>query len=180
MRTATTFTNLHLEERKAPLPLYQIFLGDSLLTPLAICLWDFFSGDIYEFTPSGVGSIFASGLMGAWALAFNNAGDLFASDPNGNSIYEFTPEGVRSTFASGLDHPLGLAFQPVPELLAVGTNSVFQLTVSMPSPYHSTIIQASTDLVNWVNIYTNTPPFTSTDSMATNFPCRFYRALLGP
>ena len=34
----------------------------------------------------------------------------------------------------------------------------------MPSPYYSTIIQASTDLVNWVNIYTNTPPFTFTDS----------------
>ena len=50
----------------------------------------------------------------------------------------------------------------------------------MPSPYYSTIIQASNDLVNWVNIYTNTPPFTFTDSMATNFACRYYRAMLAP
>jgi hypothetical protein len=50
----------------------------------------------------------------------------------------------------------------------------------MPSPYQSTIIQGSTDMVNWTNIYTNTPPFTFTDSMATTLPCRFYRALLDP
>jgi hypothetical protein len=67
----------------------------------------------------------------------------------------------------------------VPELQAVGTNGVFQLTVSMPSPYISTIIQASTNLLNWVNIYTNTPPFSFTDPTAMT-GSRFYRALLGP
>jgi uncharacterized repeat protein (TIGR01451 family) len=42
-----------------------------------------------------------------------------------------------------------------------------------------TIIQASTNLVNWVNIYTNTPPFIYTDSYS--LPYRFYRAeLQGP
>jgi hypothetical protein len=67
----------------------------------------------------------------------------------------------------------------MPELVAVVTNGAFQVDVSMPSPFHSTIIQASTNLVNWVNIFTNTPPFTFTDStvMAGS---RFYRALLGP
>ncbi|HLX68285.1 MAG TPA: hypothetical protein VKV04_01540 [Verrucomicrobiae bacterium] len=50
----------------------------------------------------------------------------------------------------------------------------------MPSPYYSTIVQVSTDMVNWTNVCTNTPPFTYTDSMGTVLPCRFYRALLGP
>jgi hypothetical protein len=32
----------------------------------------------------------------------------------------------------------------------------------------------------WLNIYTNTPPFTFTNLDSTNFRTRFYRALLGP
>src|SRR5438067_12907722 len=55
-------------------------------------------GNIYEFTPNGVRSTFASGLAGA--LAFDKAGNLFVSD-RGN-IYKITPNGVRSTFASQL------------------------------------------------------------------------------
>src|SRR5205823_1033610 len=55
-------------------------------------------GNIYEFTPNGVRSTFASGVAGA--LAFDKAGNLFVSD-RGN-IYKITPNGVRSTFASEL------------------------------------------------------------------------------
>jgi hypothetical protein len=75
---------------------------------------------------------------------------------------------------------MALAFQPVPELAATVTNGVIQVAVTMPSPYYSTIVQVSTDMVNWTGVYTNTPPFTYTDSMGTTLPCRFYRALLGP
>jgi uncharacterized repeat protein (TIGR01451 family) len=49
----------------------------------------------------------------------------------------------------------------------------FSLTVSSAGP--PTVIQASTNLVNWVNVYTNTPPFTFTDTVAS-LPYRFYRA----
>jgi len=60
------------------------------------------------------------------------------------------------------------------------SNGTFRLTVS--SPAISTIIQASTNLVstNWVNVFTGTPPFTYTDSTATNYHSRFYRAKFGP
>jgi uncharacterized repeat protein (TIGR01451 family) len=51
----------------------------------------------------------------------------------------------------------------------------FNLTVSSAGP--QTIIQASTNLINWVNIYTNTPPFTFTDTV-TSLPDRFYRAVV--
>ena len=89
--------------------------------------------NIYEFTPSGVQSTFASGLNFPYGLAFNSAGDLFATSWwNGNNIYEFTPSGVQSTFASGLNGVFGLTFQPEPTpepsalaLLAAGAAAFF-------------------------------------------------------
>src|SRR5713101_2695245 len=65
---------------------------------------DLGSGNIYEFTPVGTRSTFASGLNGPTGLAFDSSGNLFAADNSGN-IYEFTPGGTRSTFASGLIAP---------------------------------------------------------------------------
>jgi sugar lactone lactonase YvrE len=53
-------------------------------------------GNIYEFTPNGVRSTFASGLSGD--LAFDNTGNLFVT---ADAIYKFTPGGVLTTFASG-------------------------------------------------------------------------------
>lgn len=94
-------------------------------------------GDIYEYTPSGKQSIFATGLYNPTALAVNSAGDVFViaeankSDAGGNdTIYEFTPGGTKSTFATS-DVPLsGLAFQPLPEpstlgMLIVGLTTLF-------------------------------------------------------
>ena len=139
---------------------------------------DQINGVIYEYAPDGTRRNFATNVFPN-ALAFNSAGELFEADGNGN-IYKFTPSGVKSTFASSLGDPVPLAFQPVPGLKGVITNGTFQLTVSMPSPYFSTIVQFSPDLVNWVNVYTNTPPFTFTNSMATSSSQCFYRAVLGP
>src|SRR5271166_5901894 len=65
---------------------------------------------IYEYTPGGVGSTFASGLNVPYGLAFNTAGNLFEADAYSGNIYEFNSGGVRSTFASGLYEPEGLAF----------------------------------------------------------------------
>ena len=68
--------------------------------------------------------------------------------------------------------------QSIPQLKASVAGSSIQLTVSM-SPPSSTIVQASTNLTDWSNIYTNTPPFTFIDSV-NGGSYRFYRALLGP
>jgi uncharacterized repeat protein (TIGR01451 family) len=59
------------------------------------------------------------------------------------------------------------------------TNGVFQFTLT-GTPDGSYIIQASTNLVNWIPIYTNISPFIFTDPYASNYPSRFYRALVGP
>ena len=78
------------------------------------------SGNIYEFTPGGAQSTFASGLNEPAGLAFNSAGDLFVACVGGGVdkgyITEITPGGVQSTFASGLDEPWGLAFNSAGDL----------------------------------------------------------------
>src|SRR5580700_7861067 len=66
------------------------------------------TGDIYEITPNGTVSVFASGLVNGYNLnlAFDDSGDLFVameSGPGTNAIYEYTPGGVQSTFYSGVD-----------------------------------------------------------------------------
>jgi sugar lactone lactonase YvrE len=67
---------------------------------------------IGQFTPDGVGSVFASsGLNSPHGLAFDSAGNLYAANAGNNTIEKFTPGGVGSLFAStGLSGPSGLAF----------------------------------------------------------------------
>jgi hypothetical protein len=57
--------------------------------------------NIYEFTPNGERSTFASGLSDVVLLAFDKTGNLFVLD-QGPTIYKITPGGLRTTFASGL------------------------------------------------------------------------------
>ena len=97
------------------------------LTARAICLRRIGStGNIYEFTPGGVQSTFASGLNYPAGLAFNSAGNLFVADIGSGNIYEFTPGGVQSTFASGLNTPEGLAFNSAGNLFVAdhGTGNI--------------------------------------------------------
>ena len=61
------------------------------------------------------------------------------------------------------------------------TNGGFQILLS-GTPAQNYILQASTDLIYWQPIVTNLPsfsPFSLTDTNATNFPERFYRAVQG-
>lgn len=88
---------------------------------------DEYSGNIYEFTPSGVRSTFASGLVEPGTLAFNSAGDLFVSSFNGGTITEITPDGVKSTFASGLNYPVGLAFNSTGDLFVGLAGSIIEI-----------------------------------------------------
>ena len=70
---------------------------------------------------------------------------------------------------------------PTPAQIAgayTGGNGAFTLTITGTT--NSEIIQASTNLMNWVPIYTNLAPYSFTDPKKTNFPYRFYRAVTGP
>ena len=103
---------------------------------------------VYEFTPGGTQSTFASGFSVPYGLAFDSASNLFVSDYNyGNGIIcEYTPGGTRSTFASGFSRPTGLAFNSAGKLFAAdwasgniyeikadGTRSTFASGLNWPT-----------------------------------------------
>jgi sugar lactone lactonase YvrE len=73
-------------------------------------------GYIYEYTPGGFQTTFASGLNGPSSLALDSSGNLFEADYGSGNIYKFTPGGARTTFATGLPArygtygPTGMAF----------------------------------------------------------------------
>jgi sugar lactone lactonase YvrE len=71
------------------------------------------SGNIFEFTPSGGQSTFAS-VNNPNGLAFDSNGNLFVANNVTGAIDEFT-SGGESTFAPNPGTPAGLAFAPVPE-----------------------------------------------------------------
>jgi hypothetical protein len=52
---------------------------------------------IYKFGPAGNRTVFAAGIQ-VQALAFDQAGDLFAADYQG-AVFKFTPDGAKTTFA---------------------------------------------------------------------------------
>jgi sugar lactone lactonase YvrE len=95
---------------------------------LFVSVSDAGGGKIFEFTPDGVQSTFASGLNPG-GLAFDSAGNLFVVG-DGPAIYKFTPEGVRSTFALGLSSPSALAVDRAGNLFVadLGVGAILKFT----------------------------------------------------
>jgi uncharacterized repeat protein (TIGR01451 family) len=68
---------------------------------------------------------------------------------------------------------------PTPPQLSsayVGADGSFRFSVT-GTPGVTNVIQASTNLVNWVNIYTNVSPFNYTNMNTGSYPQQFYRAI---
>ncbi len=72
------------------------------------------SDTILKFTPTGVGSTFATGLTTPRGLAFDSSGNLFVAEANAipdGDILKFPPGGGSPTvFASGFGRPQYLTF----------------------------------------------------------------------
>jgi hypothetical protein len=59
-----------------------------------------------------------------------------------------------------------------------GTNGIFVVDIGGTGLYgYNYTVEASTDLVNWLVLQTNSSPFTFTDTNAGSYPRRFYRAV---
>jgi DNA-binding beta-propeller fold protein YncE len=70
---------------------------------------------IYKFAPDGTRTVFGTIPGAGFDLAFDSAGNLYATDPDDQTIYKFTPDGTRSVFAGPSEfaegeYPVGLAF----------------------------------------------------------------------
>jgi uncharacterized repeat protein (TIGR01451 family) len=66
----------------------------------------------------------------------------------------------------------------VPRLVAGTSNHGFQLSIASDAG-STVVIQASTNLINWVNVSTGVSPYVFTNFDTTNFQQRFYRAVVG-
>jgi DNA-binding beta-propeller fold protein YncE len=97
-------------------------------------------GKIFECTWDGGQSIFASGLIDPWDMAFDSAGNLFVVDNNiGNiyqgSIYQYKPDGSRATFAvlEPSDRPADLAFDSMGNLFVADLGgNIYKYGNSLP------------------------------------------------
>jgi len=82
-----------------------------------------FTSTIFEFTPGGTRSVFGTLPGQGQGLAFDSAGNLFASDFSDQTIVKFTPGGTSSIFVgpsafTSISGPAGLAFNSAGNLFA--------------------------------------------------------------
>jgi uncharacterized repeat protein (TIGR01451 family) len=130
----------------------------------------------------------ANGLIWSVGNLTNTASaqmTLVLQAPNGaeQNAVDFAGVSANTPDQNPADSSASAIFNVSQSLQAPGLSSLgfangrFYLSVSGNSSF-PVIIQASTNLVNWTTISTNTPPFNFTDTVSSPFPDHFYRALV--
>ncbi|MBI4323863.1 MAG: CHRD domain-containing protein [Chloroflexi bacterium] len=94
-------------------------------------------------------------------------------------FYRIAAYNANGTARSEFAHLVYFPSASTPLTNLVYTNETFQLALDEVSGYQYAI-EASTNLADWVSIYTNQVPFTFTNSISTNYPQRFYRSRFLP
>jgi uncharacterized repeat protein (TIGR01451 family) len=150
-------------------------------------------GSAYVSASATFGSVTRNGATVVWRVGTTNADGQFMLNTNAGGQMTLVlqanngPTLINSAVASADTADFNSADASASVAVTVGVPSApqvagnlfgasgqFQLTISgSPLP---TIIEASTNLINWVPVYTNTPPFTFTDLLNAAYPIRFYRA----
>jgi hypothetical protein len=118
---------------------------------------------------------FSANLLTAFAIG---PGQWFTGWTNFS--FEVTASQLESDLSFAIASDTGSEFGlddisvvEVPDFEGVVVGKMYHVIVS--SGASPTVIQASTNCCHWINVYTNTPPFTFTDSIS-QYPQRFYRA----
>lgn len=116
-----------------------------------------------------------TGASLSFTLSFPSSGNYINSAQVTSETPDPNPEdgSPNLTFVVGTPQPPSIA-----GFTQAGANGSFLMSISAPTT-SSVIIQASTNLVSWINVYTNTPPFVFTNFDSTTYPFRFYRAVTG-
>ncbi len=140
-------------------------------------------GRVYGFTRTGTNWTQQPGVTADDGAAGDLYGHSVSLSGNGNTALAGAPGADTTAGAdAGRAYVVRLTFRPaapllrLPVWLAEGACQ-FSLT---GSPGFAYVIQANTNLVGgaWLSLFTNTSPFTFTDSSAANHSRRFYRAIL--
>ncbi len=180
-------------------------LYDLILSPQNFSAPDF---PLFYFSGTGVSNGLYVGTLDLTQLG-TNINAMLAIDPSLNIYYAhallaFTPPHslTPEEYLDGQQFSGGYLYHvknftalpaadpsfvtvPSPTLSAsyVKSNGQFQLTMA-GTPGQNYTVQVSTNLVNWVPIYTNSAPvnglFQFLDSQTANYPARFYRVVSGP
>ncbi len=144
--------------------------GGTFYGPVSVTLQPPVTNATLHYTLDGSLPTSASAVYGS-PLSISNALTLRAN--------AFAPGYTNSVAANGIFNILpGIVFTSQ----AMLSNGLFQISIGGPSN-KTYVLQASTDLFNWIPIRTNIPaktPFSLIDSNAPGYPARFYRAVLSP
>lgn len=147
------------------------------------------AGLTFNSSSASAGSYTNNGSALVWSIGTLpvNAGAVLNLNFTASSLGLFTN---LATVASGTSDPnpdddvviatLAVANptqQPVLSASLLPGGGGFQLSITGDGLL--TTIQSSTNLVNWVDLYSGLPPFTFTDTATTNYPSKFYRAIVG-
>jgi len=111
-------------------------------------------------------------------VSVGNTTNLTVSGLANGTTYYFAARALNS---SGLESSLTQTSYSVPGLAAIiGRPILLTNGIAVPitgAPGSIYIVQASTDLVNWVSLDTNISPLEFTDTNTSRYRQRFYRAV---
>ncbi len=84
--------------------------GNIYVANFGVLLSNSNGSELYQVTPTGDVSVFATGFAGASGNAWNSQDVLFQANIGGNRIDQVTLQGIRTTFtSSGIVGPVGVA-----------------------------------------------------------------------
>lgn len=138
-----------------------------------------------SMSPDVVGYIiYYGGASGIYTneISAGNVTNMTISGLQDGSSYYFAARTVNSSgLESGFSTETLYTVSAVAALLqpAFSSSGKFSITVSGVSGYNY-VIQASTNLTQWVPVQTNSAPFSFVDSKTRKFNQRFYRAVYVP
>jgi uncharacterized repeat protein (TIGR01451 family) len=144
-----------------------------------------------QLTWNNIGTLFTNAGVKFSVLTNNEGATLTLTVLPGSSgsfvnsalVSASTPDPNPDDVTASLAVTVGNGGAPSLTNTVVNSNGTFQLTVNGQSGQEY-IVQASTNLINWVPVYTNPSPFVSpftfTDSNASSYLDRFYRVITGP